>query len=86
MPGMIHSRITSKAQTTIPRAVREALRLEVGDDVAYEIDGDRVVLRRYDANDPFENPFVHFTEWASDADRVYDDLAVRFPAKPDHAA
>ena len=83
---MIHSRITSKAQTTIPRAVREALQLQVGDDVAYEIDGDRVVIRRYDPNDPFENPFVHFTEWASDADRAYDDLATRFPAKPERAA
>lgn len=83
---MIHSRITSKAQTTIPRAVREALQLEVGDEIAYQIEGDRAVIRRYDPNDPFENPFVHFTEWASEADRAYDDLAVRFPAGREHAA
>jgi antitoxin PrlF len=82
---MIHSRITSKAQTTIPRAVREALHLEIGDDVAYEIEGDQAVIRRYNPNDPFENPFVHFTEWASEADRAYDELAVRFPAKQERA-
>ena len=39
---MITSRITSKAQTTIPRPVREALRLREGDAVAYAIDGERV--------------------------------------------
>jgi antitoxin PrlF len=78
---MIHSRITSKAQTTIPKAVREALGLREGDEVSYEIDGDRVVLRRYDPADLFDNPFVHFTEWAGDADRVFDELASRFPAR-----
>jgi antitoxin PrlF len=70
---MIHSRITSKAQTTIPRAVREALGVEIGDELAYEIDGERVVLRRYNPSDPFDNPFLHFTEWAGEADcKAYD--------------
>jgi antitoxin PrlF len=70
---MIHSRITSKAQTTIPRAVREALGVDVGDELAYEIDGERVVLRRYNPADPFDNPFAEFTEWASEADcKAYD--------------
>ena len=71
---MIHSRITSKAQTTIPKPVREALDLCEGDEVSYEIEGDRVVLRRrYNPADPFDNPFVNFTEWAGEADcRAYD--------------
>ena len=63
--GMIHSRLTSKAQTTIPRAVRIALGLKEGDRVAYEIEGDRVILTRADAVD---DPFATFTEWASAAD------------------
>ena len=63
---MITSRITSKAQTTIPRAVREALRLREGDAVAYAIDGDRVVLSRAAGAD---DPFAAFAEWDSDADR-----------------
>lgn len=74
---MIHSRITSKAQTTIPRAVREALRLEVGDDVAYQIDGDRVILTRVTGPDPFIANFSTFTEWADEADSAYDILGTR---------
>ena len=62
---MIISRISSKAQTTIPRAVRAALGLREGDRVAYEIDGDRVILTRAELPD---DPFATFSEWASDAD------------------
>lgn len=71
---MILSRISSKAQTTIPRAVRSALGLRQGDDVRYEIDGDRVVLTRAEAPDPFMANFSAFTEWADEADSVYDVL------------
>lgn len=66
---MIVSRITSKAQTTIPRAVRAALGLQQGDEVRYEIDGDRVILTRAEAPDPFIANFSTFTEWADEADR-----------------
>lgn len=62
---MIQSRVTSKAQTTIPRAVRAALGLREGDSVAYEIDGTRVILTRADVAD---DPFAAFSEWHSDAD------------------
>ncbi|MGF1550692.1 MAG: type II toxin-antitoxin system PrlF family antitoxin [Sphingomonadaceae bacterium] len=66
---MIQSRITSKAQTTIPQAVRKALGLAVGDELIWEIEGDRVVVSRVEeASDPFVNNFSTFTEWASKAD------------------
>lgn len=69
---MIHSRISSKAQTTIPRAVREALQLNEGDDLQYEIDGDRVVLTRRKIRHAADDPFAEFTEWAGEADcRAY---------------
>ena len=72
---MIHSRISSKAQVTLPKAVRVALGVKQGDTLSYEIDGDRVVLTRAAPSvDPFENPFALFTEWADDLDAVYDDL------------
>lgn len=71
---MIHSRVTSKSQTTIPRAVRVALGLKPGDFVGFEIDGGEVVLKKYNPADPFDNPFVHFTEWADELDSVYDNL------------
>ena len=76
---MIQSRITSKAQTTIPRAVRDALGLRQGDDLQYEIDGDRVILTRRPSADPFDDPFAMFTEWAGDKDSAYDALWDRFP-------
>ena len=43
---MITSRLTSKCQTTVPQAVRVALRLAEGDEIAYQIDGARVVMTR----------------------------------------
>lgn len=72
---MIYGRITSKAQTTVPRAVREALGVKGGDVLAYEIDTDHVKLRRGQPQaDPFDNPLATFSEWADDLDRAYDDL------------
>lgn len=66
---MITSKITSKAQTTIPRPVRSALRLREGDVLAYQIEGDRVVLMRAVEATLHEDPFGAFSEWSSDADR-----------------
>lgn len=65
---MITSKITSKAQTTIPQAVRAALKVKPGDEVAYSIEGDRVILTKADAV-AAEDPFEAFDEWASENDR-----------------
>ena len=65
---MITSKITSKAQTTIPQPVRTALRLKEGDEIAYTINDGRVVLTRVEANNA-DDPFATFSEWDSDADR-----------------
>lgn len=71
---MITSKLTSKAQTTISQAVRAALRLAEGDELVYEIDGDKVILRRA-VERGLEDPFGAFTEWDSAADRkAYDKL------------
>ena len=76
---MIISRITAKSQTTVPQAVRRALGVGPGDAIGYEIEGDRVTMRRMAevSTDPFDNPFATFTEWASEADSAYDVLATR---------
>lgn len=72
---MITSKLTSKAQTTVPQFVRAALRLEPGDEIAYFIDGAHVVLARKPAAEPQEDPFAVFEEWATDADtKAYADL------------
>lgn len=66
---MIVGKITAKAQTTIPRAVRRALGLHPGDDIEWEIEGDRAVICRVRRSpDSFIGNFSTFTEWASEAD------------------
>jgi antitoxin PrlF len=37
--------MTSKGQTTIPRKIREAMRLKPGDEVRWSIEGGRAVMR-----------------------------------------
>jgi antitoxin PrlF len=72
---MIQSRITSKAQTTIPAPVCRALGLRAGDRVAYRIEEGRVILTRVapaDGPGP-EDPFASFTEWDGAADRTAYD-------------
>ena len=72
---MIVSRITSKAQTTIPRPVRVALGVEPGDDIVYEIDGARVVLTKARPGTATDDPFRTFREWETEADaKAYADL------------
>jgi antitoxin PrlF len=72
---MIHSRVTSKAQVTVPREIRKLLGLETGDELIWSVDGGRVVVSRVSrSRDPFVNPFANFTEWADDLDSAYDDL------------
>lgn len=67
---MITSKLTSKAQTTIPQAVRNALHLREGDEIAYSIEEDRVVLTRaHRPEQPVDDPFATFSEWDSEADR-----------------
>lgn len=67
---MITSKLTSKAQTTIPQAVRNALHLREGDEIAYRIEEGQVVLTRVqDANRAADDPFATFSEWDSEADR-----------------
>jgi antitoxin PrlF len=72
---MITSKLTSKAQTTIPQPVRLALGLHEGDELVYQIDGDRVVLTKARPPGFAEDPFATFVEWDSEADREgYADL------------
>lgn len=73
---MITSRLTTKAQTTIPQAVRAALHLKEGDSIVYTLEADgRVTIGRAPHETPPEDPFGTFAEWDSEADRrAYADL------------
>ncbi len=72
---MITSKLTTKAQTTIPQPVRAALRLQAGDELIYEIDGKRVILTKACHGAKTKDPFRTFHEWNSEADtKAYSKL------------
>lgn len=71
---MISSKITSKAQTTVPRSVRAALKLGVGDTIVYTIENDRVTISK--AAPPLaDSATAAYEEWDSENDRrAYAEL------------
>jgi AbrB family looped-hinge helix DNA binding protein len=42
---MLHSKVTSKGQTTIPGKIRRALRIKPGDNLEYVVEGDHATIR-----------------------------------------
>lgn len=68
-----YSRVSVKAQTVLPREVREALAIQPGDTVRYRFTGQGVVIDK--AQSEADDPFAAFTEWSGrhDAD-AYGDL------------
>jgi antitoxin PrlF len=68
-----YSKITTKAQTVIPREVRSRLGLKAGDRVRYRMTSKGVLLEK--AEPEGDDPFATFTEWSSEADeRAYKSL------------
>lgn len=68
------SKVTSKSQTVIPKAVREKLGLKPGDILRYRFEGDRIVLERA-ASEAEDDPFAVFSEWSGEADeKAYRNL------------
>jgi antitoxin PrlF len=70
---MITSKLTSKAQTTIPLPVRTALGVKEGDELAYVIEEGRAVISKAPRHlprkgDPLEDPFSTFWEWDTEED------------------
>jgi antitoxin PrlF len=71
------SRLTHTFQATIPADVRKHLCLDQGDEVAFEIEGDKVFLRKAT---PRDNLYLTalaetLTEWASPLDdEAFNDL------------
>ena len=65
---MITSKLTTKAQTTVPQPVRAALELKVGDLLWYELLDGQVILRKSPATPVKDDPFGAFDEWRLPAD------------------
>ncbi len=54
------STITAKGQTTVPKAVRQALGVDYGGRIAFRVDGRGVTLARADDDDPAIDTFLGF--------------------------
>ena len=72
---MIISKLTSKGQTTIPLPIRNALGLQPGDELLYEIIDGQVIFTKARRDATTDDPFRTFEEWRSEADtNAYADL------------
>ncbi|MGH7858727.1 MAG: AbrB/MazE/SpoVT family DNA-binding domain-containing protein [Candidatus Binatia bacterium] len=75
--GMAAGKLSAKSQVTIPKKVREAIGVEPGDTVVYEIRGKVALLRKAQ---PFDSAFhsalsATLDEWASpEDDQAFRDL------------
>lgn len=68
-----YSRVSVKSQTVLPRMVRDALAIHPGDTLRYRLTDVGIVIDK--AVPESDDPFVAFTEWASEADdKAYGDL------------
>lgn len=71
------SKVTQKYQATIPQGVREKLEIEKGDRIIFEIEDDKVVLKKLSSLDweYLESVSATLSEWSSEADEeAYSDL------------
>ena len=77
---MVVSKLTSKAQTTIPQPVRTSLSIGPGDEIAYEIADGRVLVTKAASREPrqgipFEDLRETFQEWNRPDDaEAFSDL------------
>jgi antitoxin PrlF len=73
----VFGKITSKAQTTVPKEVRDALGVKAGDTLVYRIAKGKVTVARAE---PLDRAYLKslestLSEWASEEDaKAYDDL------------
>ncbi len=72
------SKLTSKFQTTVPQEIRNFLNLSHGDAVSFEIENDKVILKKVSAVDFEYLKSIELTlsaEWSSKNDEdAYESL------------
>ncbi len=71
------TKLTAKAQTTIPRQVRDVLQVDPGDSVVFTIQGETVTLGRAEKLDArfLKLATEGFADWGSpEADDAFGDL------------
>lgn len=67
---MEFAKITARGQTTIPKSIREAADLHAGDVIAFEIEGNHLVVRKVlpGQDDYLQSLSEILSEWASPED------------------
>ena len=71
------AKITARGQTTIPKSIREAAKLNEGDVIAFEIEGDHLVVHKVVSgqDDYLEGLSKVLSEWVSpDDEEAWRDL------------
>jgi len=77
--SVLKSKITKRSQTTLPRAVKNALHVGPGDELGYAIDGDEVRLVNV-ATETHEDPLVtRFLEFLADDAQARPQILTPFP-------
>lgn len=69
-PRLNSAKVTTKYQATLPQAVREKLGITQGDRIIFELEGERVYIRKVQPLDLdyLQSVSVTLDEWASAAD------------------
>ncbi len=74
---MVLAKLTTKGQVTVPKEVREKLRLKAGDVLAYEVDGNTAHIRKLERFDAqwHDALSANLEEWNSREDEeAFRDL------------
>jgi antitoxin PrlF len=59
---MIVSSVTDRFQTTLPKGVRDALGIRRGDQIAYQLQGDTVLLKRQSRENETDPALIGFLD------------------------
>lgn len=62
---VLRSKLTAKAQTTVPTGVRQALGLHAGDTLAYVIEGDHVIVSKMGSDEDADPVLESFLDLLS---------------------
>ena len=69
-----YSKVSVKSQTVLPREVRERLAIKPGDRIRYVTVANSIRIEKGNSRAE-DDPFVAFTEWASEEDNIaFSDL------------
>lgn len=81
---MVRAVVRNKGQITLPREIRHALHLQEGDDVAFFVDGDQVVMRGMRPV-PTDQAWFWSPEWQAGEKQASEELSRGEGTVFDHA-